>query len=81
MVRPLRIEYENAFYHVINRGRGRQWIFHDKGYYEAFLEVLSQAHQRFHIEIHAYCLMGNHYHLLVKTPLGNLSRAMRHINC
>jgi len=80
MVRPLRIEYENAFYHVMNRGRGRQQIFHDKSYYEAFLEVLAQAHQRFHIEIYAYCLMGNHYHLLVKTPLGNLSRAMRHIN-
>jgi REP element-mobilizing transposase RayT len=64
----------------MNRGRGKQLIFHDKTYYESFLNCLEQAHQRFGIEIHAYCLMGNHYHLLVKTPRGNLSRAMRHIN-
>jgi len=80
MVRPLRIEYENAYYHVMNRGRGRRSIFHKAEYYELFLDCLEQAHQRFGIEIHAYCLMGNHYHLLVKTPRGNLSRAMRHIN-
>jgi REP element-mobilizing transposase RayT len=64
----------------MNHGSGRQWLFHDKNYYEAFRELLSQAHRRLHIEIHAYCRMGNHYHLLVKTPLGNLSRAMRYIN-
>ncbi|SEA24885.1 transposase [Alkalimonas amylolytica] len=80
MTRPLRIEYENAYYHVMNRGRGRQWIFHDSRYYQAFLECLEQACRRFKVEIHAYCLMGNHYHLLIKTPKGNLSRAMRHIN-
>ncbi|MEE4244449.1 MAG: transposase [Kangiellaceae bacterium] len=80
MVRPLRVEYEDAYYHVMNRGRGRQFIFHGKKYYQDFLTCLSQAHQRFGIEIHAYCLMGNHYHLLIKTPRGNLGRAMRHIN-
>ncbi len=80
MVRPLRVEYEGAYYHVMNRGRGRQFIFHGKQYYEDFLSCIQQAHQRFGIEIHAYCLMGNHYHLLVKTPRGNLGRAMRHIN-
>lgn len=80
MVRPLRVEYNDAYYHVMNRGRGRQFIFHGKPYYEAFLLAVEQAHQRFGIEIHAYCLMGNHYHLLVKTPKGNLGRAMRHIN-
>ena len=80
MVRPLRVEYENAYYHVMNRGRGRQTIFHGQKYYEDFLTCLEQAYQRFGIEIHAYCLMGNHYHLLIKTPRGNLSRAMRHIN-
>ncbi len=80
MSRPLRIEYENAFYHVMNRGRGRQQIFHDAKYYEAFLKSLEEANTRFGIELHAYCLLGNHYHLLLSTPRGNLSRAMRHIN-
>jgi len=80
MARPLRIEYENAFYHVMNRGRGRQGIYTADEYYNAFLKCLKEAHQLFGLEIHAYCLMGNHYHLLVKTPWGNLSRAMRHIN-
>ena len=80
MSRPLRIEYKNAYYHVMNRGRGRQFVFHDAAYYEAFMGCLEQAHVRFGLEIHAYCLMGNHYHLLVKTPRGNLGRAMRHVN-
>jgi len=80
MSRPLRIEYENAIYHVMNRGRSRQTICHGTAYYNAFLQCLSEAHQRFGLEIMSYCLMGNHYHLLVKTPRGNLSRAMRHIN-
>jgi len=80
MPRPLRIEYENAYYHVMNRGRDRQNIFHNEEYYEAFLLSLSEAHQRFGIQILCYCLMSNHYHLLVKTPEANLGRAMRHIN-
>ncbi len=80
MVRPLRIEYNDAYYHVMNRGRGRQFIFHDDRYYQSFVDCLAAAHQRFGLEIHAYCLMGSHYHLLVKTPRGNLGRAMRHIN-
>ena len=80
MVRPLRIEYEDAFYHVMNRGRGRQWIFPNPDYYSDFLTCIDESHKRFGIEIHSYCLMGNHYHLLVKTPRGNLSRAMRHID-
>ena len=80
MPRPLRIEYEDAYYHVMNRGRGRQKIFHSEDYFEVFLDTLSQAHQRFGIQILCYCLMDNHYHLLVKTPEANLGRAMRHIN-
>lgn len=55
-------------------------IFHSASYYAAFLQTLNEVHERFGIQIHAYCLMGNHYHLLVKTPKGNLSRCMRHIN-
>ena len=80
MPRPLRIEYENAYYHVMNRGAGRRTIFHDKDYFEAFLQTLEEASQRFGIQVLCYCLMSNHYHLLVKTPEGNLGRAMRHIN-
>jgi len=80
MPRPLRIEYENACYHVMNRGRGRQKIFHGQEYYGAFLHALEEAHRRFGIEVQSYCLMPNHYHLLIKTPEGNLGRAMRHIS-
>jgi len=80
MPRPLRVEYENAFYHVMNRGRGRAMIFHSDKYYLAFLETLSEVHIRFKCIIHGYCLMGNHYHLLIETPDANLSRIMRHIN-
>jgi putative transposase len=80
MPRPQRIQYDNAFYHVMNRGRARQTIFHDERYYQAFLDTLAEAHQRFHGIIHAYCLLGTHYHLLLQTPLANLGRLMRHIN-
>ena len=80
MVRPLRVEYEGAYYHVMNRGQGRQEIYHGDRYYEYFLWCLEQAHKRFALEVHGYCLMSNHYHLLLCTPRGNLSRAMRHIN-
>ncbi len=80
MSRPLRIEFENAWYHVMNRGLARQPVFQDRCSYEIFLETLSEAHQRYELEIHAYCLMTNHYHLLVRTPRANLGRAMRHVN-
>jgi REP element-mobilizing transposase RayT len=79
MSRPLRIEYENAYYHVMNRGRGRRTIFHSDEYFEAFLKTLDETHQRFGLQVHAYCLLSNHYHLLVKTPEGNLQRSMRHV--
>ena len=64
----------------MNRGRGRQTIFHSSIYFHAFLTTLQEAHQRFGARIHAYCLMGNHYHLVLETPYGDLSRIMRHIN-
>jgi len=80
MSRPLRIEYENAYYHVMNRGQGRRQVFPNVDHYADFQQCLSEAHIRFGIEVHAYCLMGNHYHLLIKTPRGNLSRVMRHID-
>ena len=80
MSRPHRIIYENAYYHVMNRGSGRREIYHDKVDREIFLQTLGEACHQFCVEIHAYCLMGNHYHLLMKTPQANLSRVMRHIN-
>ena len=80
MVRPLRIEYDDAVYHVMNRGRGRVLIFHGEAYYQAYLRCIEEADQRFGSQCLAYCLMGNHYHLLIKTPRGNLSRIMRHID-
>ncbi len=80
MPRPLRIEYEDACYHVMNRGRARAEIYHDEKYYRLFLNTLAEAHKRFAIQIQCYCLMSNHYHLMIKTPEGNLGRAMRHIN-
>ena len=80
MPRPTRIQYEHAHYHVMNRGRGRQAIFHGANYYEDFLTTLEECHARFDAQIHAYCLMKNHYHLLVETPRANLDRIMRHLN-
>ncbi|UOB73762.1 transposase [Pseudoalteromonas sp. APM04] len=80
MSRPLRIEYENAFYHVMNRGRGRDNTFLSDDDFKYFLYSIEQASLRFNIEVHSYCLMTNHYHLLIKTPDANLGRAMKHIN-
>jgi len=80
MPRPLRLEYENAWYHVMNRGASRKNIFKTDQHRHFFLDALSEASTLFGAEIHAYCLMGNHYHLLIKTPRGNLSRIMRHVN-
>ncbi|HVY53121.1 MAG TPA: transposase, partial [Gammaproteobacteria bacterium] len=78
MPRPLRIEFENACYHVMNRGAGQRKIYKTSFHRNKFIELLGESNKLFGIEIHAYCLMDNHYHLLVKTPHANLSRAMRH---
>ena len=80
MARPLRIEYPGAFYHVINRGNAGEDIFKSNRDRERFLEYLEAASERFSIRIHTYCLMTNHYHLLVETPESNLSRAVQWIN-
>ncbi len=80
MARPLRIEYENALYHVTSRGNAGQEIFADDADRHAFLEILGDAVERFAWVCHAYCLMTNHYHLLLETPDANLSRGMRHLN-
>lgn len=80
MPRPLRIEFENAWYHVMNRGANRQAIFKSTRHRNLFYTLLSEITDRFKIEIHAFCLMSNHYHLLVKTPHANLARAMQHLD-
>ncbi len=80
MARPLRIEFEGALYHITSRGNAKQAIFADDLDRHGFLELISQAVDRFHWICHAYCLMRNHYHLLVETPEANLSRGMREIN-
>lgn len=80
MARPLRIEYPGAFYHVINRGNNQEKIFKNNRDKEKFLEYLEKANERFSIIIHTYCLMSNHFHLLVETPEPNLSVAMQWIN-
>jgi putative transposase len=80
MTRPLRIEYPGAWYHVMNRGRRREAIYFGRDDYKSFLKILEQTCKLFYFEIHAYTLIRNHYHLLIRTPKGNLSRGMRHIN-
>lgn len=80
MARPLRINYPGAFYHVTSRGNERKNVFKSKRDREKFFEYLESATQRYDAVIHAFCLMDNHYHLLIETPSGNLPQIMRHIN-
>ncbi len=80
MSRPLRIEFDGAWYHVMNHGSGGGEVFADEPDGAAFLGLLCAVSDRFGIEVHAYCLMHSHYHLLIHTPGGNLGRAMRHLN-
>jgi REP element-mobilizing transposase RayT len=80
MARPLRIEFPGAVYHVTSRGNARADIFEDDSDRELFLKILGQVVKRFNWLCHSYCLMGNHYHLLIETPEGNLSAGMRQLN-
>lgn len=80
MSRPLRIEYPGAWYHAMNRGRRREPIFLGRDDYLRFLHVLEEGSVMWNVRIAAFCLMPNHYHLLVQTPDGNLSRFMRHVD-
>ena len=79
MSRPLRIEYPGAVYHVMNRGNSRKKIFLSKEDYQTFLSALAETHDLWGVEVLAYCLLDNHYHLCLRTPQGNLSRIMRHL--
>jgi len=77
MPRKLRVEYEGAIYHVINRGDRRERIFLDDADYELFLRTLGEACQKTGWQVHAYCLMPNHFHLVMETPGANLVAGMR----
>ena len=80
MSRPLRLEFHGALYHVTSRGDGREDIFLNDGDRALFQDVLADVTGHFNWTVHAYCLMGNHYHLLAETPDGNLSQGMRQLN-
>ena len=80
MARPLRLEFAGAVYHLTSRGNARQKIFFDDGDRELFFQTLAHVVSRYSWVCHAYCLMANHYHLLVETPKANLSIGMRQLN-
>jgi len=80
MARPLRLDIEGGWYHVINRGLEKRQIFSNERTNLHFLELLSVLPKRFGLKIHGYVLMGNHYHLQVETPKANLSQAMQWLN-
>jgi REP element-mobilizing transposase RayT len=74
------MQYPNVLYHVVNRGRYGEPIFQSKDVYTRFINILYEAAELFSLQVSAYCLTTNHYHLLVQTPDANLSRCMRYIN-
>jgi putative transposase len=80
MARPLRIEYDGAVYHITSRGNARKPIYKEDEDRRIFLEVVHRAKTRYNWLFHAYCLMNNHYHLIIETPDGNLSHGMRQLN-
>lgn len=80
MSRPLRIEFEGAVYHVTSRGKRRESIFLDDADRLALLDVIDRAMERFDAAMLAFCLMGNHYHFVLRTQRANLSQVMRHVN-
>jgi putative transposase len=80
MARPLRIEFPGAFYHVTARGNEKKDIFRSHADRGKFLSYLASAAQRYNAVIHAYCLMTNHYHLLLETPEGNISDIIQYVN-
>lgn len=80
MARPLRIEFPGAIYHVTSRGNALLAIYEDDQDRHSFLKALQEVIERYNWICHAYCLMDNHYHLLIETPEGNLSKGMRQLN-
>jgi len=77
MARPYRLQGENVLYHILNRGDDRKKIFISETDYQKFLEYLIQAKEKFKVYLYAYCLMSNHYHLLLETTQPNISQVMQ----
>ena len=77
MLRPLRIEYEGAIYHLMSRGDRRENIFYDDVDRYDFLKTIGEACQKADFQVHAYCLMPNHFHLVLETPDANLVVGMK----
>lgn len=80
MARPLRIEYPDAVYHVSNYALDNRRVFPSAKYFDAFLEGLEDSCSRLNVEVHAFCLLRDQYHLVIRTPEANLSRFMRQID-
>ena len=80
MARHVRIRVLGGWYHVCSRGHNRELIFSERGDSLHFLELLEKMRERFRVHVYAYCLMPNHYHLLVGTPDGNISQAIQWLN-
>ena len=80
MARPLRIEFPGALYHVTARGDRQEPIYEDDDDRKVFLDLLGKVIVEWNWVCQAYCMMGNHYHLLVETPDGNLAKGMRQLN-
>ena len=80
MPRPLRIEFPGAIHHVTARGDRQQTIFHNDGDRRAWLNIFDDVCKRFAWTVHAFCLMGNHFHLMIETPDANLASGMRQLN-
>jgi putative transposase len=80
MARPLRIQFPGALYHITARGNAKQNIFLNKDDFSDFQKILCKVTKRYHLILHSYCLMHNHYHLLLETLEGNLSQGIRQLN-
>jgi putative transposase len=80
MARPLRLEFPGAIYHITSRGDRQEAIYEDDADRQQWLDILSRVCERYNWRVHAYCLMGNHYHIVLETADGNLSKGMRHLN-
>jgi putative transposase len=80
MARPLRLEYPGALYHLTARGDRQEPVFKDDGDYLAFIDLLAKEVMQQGWVLYAFCLMGNHYHLLLETPEPNLVKGMRRLN-
>ena len=80
MARPLRIQYPGAMYHIISRGNGRMTIFHNEKDFMKFLYFMERVIEKCNWICHAYCLMGNHYHILLETPDANMVAGMKRLN-